>query len=74
MQRDEVCDAFSSQPCLAGLYDRHPSETFEPDSDRRYLDVTRPKLNALLRQNEQLDTSELFADVPISFPEKILRR
>lgn len=69
LQRLEVCDAFSSQPCLAGLYDGHSSETFASDSDRRYIDVTRPKLHTLLRQNKQLITSGLFVDVPISFPE-----
>lgn len=35
-------------------YDRHPFETFTSNSDRRYLDVTRPDIQVLLRRNKQL--------------------
>ena len=60
-----------SQPYLAGLCNGHSSETIRiGQSDRRYIDVTRPEVHVLLRQNEQLNnTRESFAETPISFPE-----
>ena len=47
-----------SQPYLAGLCNGHSSETIRiGQSDRRYIDVTRPEVHVLLRQNEQLNNT-----------------